>query len=78
MHLTMRVPGERQDPPRTGQRRLRADLGSDLARADAAAEEALGELGEPQKPALAVHEARYRCGIAHTPATNKVDVQPYL
>jgi hypothetical protein len=78
MHLTMRVPGERQDPPGTRQGRLRADLGGDLARTDAAAEEAFGELGEPQKPALAVHEAPDHCRIAHRPAADKIDVQTNL
>src|SRR5438270_835740 len=50
--VTVRVPGQREDPPGACQRRLRADLGGELTGSNAAAEEAFGELGEAEKSAV--------------------------
>ena len=76
--VPVRVPGEREDPPGAGQRRLGADLARELSRADAAAEHAFGELGEAQKATVIIHEAPDRGRIAHRPPANKVDVQADL
>ena len=74
----MRVPRLREDSPGARHRRLSADLGGELAGADAAAEKPFGELGEPEKPSLGVDEAPDRRRVAHRPAADEVDVQANL
>ena len=79
MHMAVRVPREREDPPGTRQSRLGADLAGELARADAAAEKPLGELDDPNKPPLLfVDEAPDRRRVAHRPPADEVDVQTDL
>ena len=74
----MRVPRQRQDPPRTRQRGLRPHLGGELSRPHPAAEESAGELGEAQETTLRVHEAPDRRRVADRPALHEVDVQADL
>ena len=76
--MAVRVPGERHDAPGTREGGLRADLGGHVAGADAAAQEAFGELGEPQEPPVIVDEAPDRPRIAHRPATHEIDVEADL
>ncbi len=73
--MAVGVPRKRQDSPGAGEGGLGADLGGDVAGADAAAQEPFGELGEPQEPAFLVDEAPHRGGIADRPATDEIDVQ---
>src|SRR5256886_1518420 len=76
--VTVRVPGQREDPPGARQRRLRADLGRELTGSDAAAEKAFGELGEAEKSAVPVHQAPDRGRVTHRPPAHEIDVQAYL
>ena len=57
VHVPVRVPGERLDPPLPGARGLRADLGRELGETDAAAEEAQSaKIAVPRKPVAAASD----------------------
>src|SRR5206468_3604917 len=72
--VTVRVPGQREDPPGARQRCLLADLGRELTGSDAAAEKAFGELGEAEKSAVSIHQAPDRGRVTHRPPAHEIDV----
>ena len=74
----MGVPGERRVAPGARASGLRANLGGQLARADAAGHQASRELAEWEEATLGITEGRDVRGIGKGLAADEVEVQPHL